>query len=264
MNLAKAIHGANTAAPELPVIPKEDEQLSTEEEWRNENYQVWRRNRRAVIQTLDSSAVNSKHAQKVVRNFRRGIYFPHVDFHVGSIHNYITDRLRATSGTPFLDHAILDLPATEDYIEIVGKALRPNGSLITFCPHITQINKMVLFAKEEDIPLYLEKVVEVGGAVGVGGREWDVRPVKPRALLKAESVSEPVELPPQADEEIGGNEKTADHEIKAEESEAEAEAEPETPKVSGWEMVCRPKVGLRISGGGFVGVWRRMVEKHGR
>ena len=27
---------------------------------------------------------------------------------------------------------------------------------------------------------------------------------------------------------------------------------------NGWEMVCRPKVGIRISGGGFVGVWRRM------
>jgi hypothetical protein len=28
-------------------------------------------------------------------------------------------------------------------------------------------------------------------------------------------------------------------------------------KDEGWQMVCRPKVGDRIIGGGFVGVWKK-------
>jgi hypothetical protein len=29
---------------------------------------------------------------------------------------------------------------------------------------------------------------------------------------------------------------------------------------TGLEMVCRPKVGGRIAGGGFLGVWRKMIN----
>ncbi|KFY07714.1 hypothetical protein V492_06891, partial [Pseudogymnoascus sp. VKM F-4246] len=37
------------------------------------------------------------------------------------------------------------------------------------------------------------------------------------------------------------------------------EAESPKPEGDGWNMVCRPKVGDRVVGGGFVGVFRRVV-----
>jgi tRNA (adenine57-N1/adenine58-N1)-methyltransferase len=245
LNLARAIHGANTATPPIP-----DEDITAEAtpdvvERMKDTYQEWRKNRRAVIHTLDCSGRHSAHAETVVKNFRHGLYYPHIDFHVGSIDEYLTSRLEATDGTPFLDHAILDLPDIHHYFDIVGRALKANGTLITFCPSITQINAGMTFVRQGAVPLFLEKVIEVGGVVGVGGREWDVRPVKPRALLKART------------EDIKPSEEPED--ALAEDLE-DLRQSPDSDD-SGWEMVCRPKVGLRIVGGGFVGVWRKMTKR---
>ena len=213
-----------------------------------EAYQAWRANRRAVIHTLDQSSVYSAHAQKTVKNFRRGMYFPNVDFHVSSIEDYISGRM-STSDQPFLDHAILDLPSTDLYLHIVGKALKSNGSLVTWCPSITQINKCVAQVKQEMMPLLLERVIEVGLGLS-GGREWDVRMVRPRAL----SMATP------AFKTQGADAEAAEPAVHSEE-EVPISGEPAVqPAVqdSGWEMVCRPKVGLKIAGGGFIGLWRKM------
>jgi tRNA (adenine57-N1/adenine58-N1)-methyltransferase catalytic subunit len=255
LNLARAIHGANIAAPNIPEEGTPDT-LPAELDARRERYNEWRANRRAVIHTLDCSSRHSAHAETVVKNFRHGIYYPHIDFHVGSINDYLTSRLVKSSGDPFLEHAILDLPQMHTFFSIAGKALKPNGTLITFCPSITQINSGVTFARQRGLPFFLEKVVEVGGAVGVGGKEWDVRPVKPRALLKAKvkDVKQYENL------EEG-------HGVAVDIVEDPREVPAKTPSSShpvsdesGWEMVCRPKVGTRIFGGGFVGVWRRMSD----
>jgi tRNA (adenine57-N1/adenine58-N1)-methyltransferase len=202
-------------------------------------------NRRAVIQTLDSCQQHSRHAEKVVQNFRHGMYYGDIDFHVGSINNYLVERLQVSSNEPFLDHAILDLPSTEDYFDIIGCAMKPGGTLLTFCPSITQITEGVLKVRGADLPFWLERVVEVGGGVGVGGREWDVRPVKPRAALKAEQgILDETKTSPPALEDTSRREQ---HSIAG-------------GMDSGWSMVCRPKVGRQVVGGGFVAVWRRMVE----
>ncbi|KFY19040.1 hypothetical protein V491_04618, partial [Pseudogymnoascus sp. VKM F-3775] len=37
-------------------------------------------------------------------------------------------------------------------------------------------------------------------------------------------------------------------------------AESPKPEGDGWNMVCRPKVGDRVVGGGFVGVFRRVLD----
>jgi tRNA (adenine57-N1/adenine58-N1)-methyltransferase catalytic subunit len=257
LHLARAIYSANPVAPK---VPEEDEGTETSpgviEAQREEAYKEWRENRRATIHTLDCSGRHSAHAETIVKNFRRGMYYPHIDFHVGDIDDYLSSRLVDTSDTPFLEHAILDLPDIHHYFNIVGKSLRPNGTLITFCPSITQINAGVTFARQKGLPLFLEKVVEVGGAVGVGGREWDVRPVKPRALLKAK-----------VEDVKSSDDLEEDQDVLQDPTEG-SEAVLVTPPVietlssdeSGWEMVCRPKVGLRISGGGFVGVWRKMTD----
>lgn len=108
----------------------------------------------------------------------------------------------------------------------MAKALKPGGSLLVFCPSVTQIIECIKDIKKRKLPLFMEKTVEVGSAIGVGGREWDVRPIKPRALQKSEILEAGLE--------------TADDE--------------------GWEMICRPKVGVRIAGGGFVGQFQRIVN----
>ncbi|RDW71176.1 hypothetical protein BP6252_07739 [Coleophoma cylindrospora] len=265
LHLARAIHAANTAAPPIPlkkrgeavappvtendidaVAPPESiENIEAEQAAATEEaYKNWMHKRRAVIHTLDAAEAHSLHAQRVVRSFRDGIYFPHVDFHVGGIPEYLTSRLADTK-EPFLEHAILDLPGIHDYLEIVGKALRPNGILITFCPSITQVLSCVHEVKDNKLPFLLEKVLETGISAGVGGREWDVRTVRPKALVKAEVA---------AREQLGD----ADEALDSLDEDAQADAEPTTESSRGWEAVCRPKVAARVTGGGFVGVWRRM------
>ncbi|RDW83321.1 hypothetical protein BP5796_04812 [Coleophoma crateriformis] len=265
LHLAKAIHAANTAAPPIPprrqaeavtppvtendidavAPPKSIEQIEAEQaDATEEAYKNWMHKRRAVIHTLDAAEAHSLHAQRVVRNFRDGIYFPHVDFHVGGIPEYLTSRLADTKEA-FLEHAILDLPSIHDYLEIVGKALRPNGILITFCPSITQVLSCVHEVKDKKLPFLLEKVLETGISAGVGGREWDVRTVRPKALVKAEVA---------AREQLGD----VDESLDSLDEDAQADAEPATESSRGWEAVCRPKVAARVTGGGFVGVWRRM------
>lgn len=246
LHLARGIHAANTAPPEMPELVSELEESEvgyrrlkldiedTSDEAHREKAQKeqvkaafdeWRSTRRAVIHTLDINEKHSAHAQKVVKNFRNGLYYGHVDFHVGTVEEYLSGRLSESGQQPFLEHAILDLPGTQGYLDIVAKALKPGGSLLVFCPSVTQIIECIKDVKENKLPLFMEKTVEMGGAIGVGGREWDVRPVKPRALQKSEVLEAGLE--------------TAD---------------------KGWEMICRPKVGVRIAGGGFVGQFQRTVD----
>lgn len=234
LHLARAIHAANSPAP-IPeaILPSEDGDAQAEKNL-NANRE-WREARRAVIHTLDNNVAHSAHAEQVVKNFRNGLYYQNVDFHTGTIEEYLSERL-AIADEPFLDHAILDLPSTHNHFEIVCQATKPHGMLLGFCPSITQINACVLLAKQKDLPLFLEKVIEIGGAIGVGGKEWDVRLVKPRASKPREQQEETDSI----------------------------EGVPEDQKVpeksnSGAEMICRPKVGVRISGGGFVGVWRKIT-----
>ncbi|KAL2074231.1 hypothetical protein VTL71DRAFT_8009 [Oculimacula yallundae] len=243
LHLSRAIHAANFPAP-IPKAPSPTEDNAQVEE-DNEDKE-WRATRRAVIHTLDIHPAHSAHAKGVVKNFRKGLYFPNVDFHTGTIQDYLSGRLAETD-TPFLDHAILDLPSTHSYFEIVCKAMKPHGMLLGFCPSITQINACVLLCKKKNLPFFLEKVIEIGGSIGVGGKEWDVRLVTPRAAKKASAetrvVKDPAEEIPEDrnDTEVSGSEASED-----------------TLSVESM-MVCRPKVGAKVSGGGFVGVWRKIT-----
>ncbi|RDL41101.1 uncharacterized protein BP5553_01080 [Venustampulla echinocandica] len=259
LHLARAIHAANTTPPTIPdnedVSPLAEgggsvamNELAAAERSGQETYRAWRASRRAVIHSLDSSSRHSAHAERVVKNFRNGMYFHNIDFHVGSINEYLSERLTENGGVPFLDHAILDLPGCGDYFEIASAALKPNGSLLVFCPSITQINSCVLDSKKNGFPLFLETVVELGTGAGVGGREWDVRQVRPRAYVKAQAEAAKVDQPQQndmaaADEVVAG--------VHPHEPAAKLNSD-------GWELICRPKVGERVSGGGFLGLWRKM------
>lgn len=237
IRLARAIHAANTAPPERPQLNSNDLEAKAA-------YDSWRSTRRAVIHTLDNVEKNSAHAEMVIQDFRGGMYYGNIDFHVGSIKEFISKRLEETSGEPFLHHAILDLPDTHANMEIVSKALKPNGMLLIFCPSVTQINKAVLHVKDNDLPLYVENAIEIGGSIGTGGREWDIRPVKPRAVLKAEAAGKT----PSENEGLYEGSEGQDLEVARAQDTSE-----------GWEMICRPRVGARIVGGGFLGIWRKML-----
>lgn len=253
--LSRAIHGANA-----PLPPRLDND-STEED----KLELWKQKRRAIIHTIDISANYSAHAQKVTRGFRRGLYYNNIDFYVTDVGSWVRKSLADRSKEPFLSHAILDLPNADQQLAGVAESLRCDGTLIVFNPSITQITQCATKIKDDGIPLDLDRVIELPLNGGAGGREWDVRPVKPRAMQK-------LETPPDADGTAAvqeGEENNDDDSTVTEESSTSAiESEDgggregarivasETEK-GGWAMVCRPKVGERIVGGGFLGVWKK-------
>ncbi|CAD6456855.1 ebbf0ab2-92d8-48ce-840b-b256193153db [Sclerotinia trifoliorum] len=302
LHLARAIHGANTRAPPIPKLPKTKSKVNPDDDiYRyggkfgerndkmNELYNEWRSQRRAVIHSLDLNENHSRHAQRTIRNYRHGAYFPHIDFHVGTIHSYLSKRLEQTQDV-FLDHAILDIPAIQDEMEIVGKCLKPNGRLVTWCPSITQHMKCLEAVKSKKLHFVLDRVLELGSQLSTGGREWEVRSVKPRALIKAEmkaneermaeeDIAEAasavdkflarVSMDEKSNEESKGKKKgKGNGEIKSSAG-MEDKLEPNEGvkelanfiDMSKWETICRPKVGDRITGGGFVGVWKKMDMK---
>lgn len=204
----------------------------------------------AKLHTVELSAKFSAHAQDVVKGFRGGIYAQDVDFHVGDVSQWIQQEKasRENGEAPFLAHAFLDLPSADTHLATVANALKTDGTLIVFNPSITQITECATKVKDEGIQLDLETVIELGLNGSSGGREWDVRFVRPRAAQKQDSeqgLSEADSAPVLEQE---------DSEIKLPES--------ATPEPRKWSLVCRPKVGERITGGGFLGVWRKHRDMH--
>ena len=248
--LSRAIHAAN---PPLPT-DESDDALAT-----------WKRSRRALIHTLDVSEKYSLHARAVVRGFRHGLYAPNIDFHTADLASWLRAEHASRSATPFLSHAILDLPSAQQHVADVAKALRVDGTLVVFNPSITQILQCASRIREEGVALEMERVVELPTNGQAGGREWDVRAVRPRALSKAAEI---------ADDHVISTE-GAEHEVEGESSGAIVDSSDDAEvngvkerhiaapraKDDGWQMVCRPKVGDRIVGGGFVGVWKKQRDR---
>ncbi len=81
----------------------------------------------------------------------------------------------------------------------------------------------------------------------------DVRTVVPRALTRKANAHI------REDDASGNADKDLDNGAVAEPaSTAEGDNQPIDDQVSGMEIVCRPKVGYRVAGGGFLGVWKKM------
>jgi tRNA (adenine57-N1/adenine58-N1)-methyltransferase catalytic subunit len=260
LHLARAIHGANSPLPintiatpqaseisRTKVIPVEPAMSITSEE--SSAMQCWRAGRRAVVHTVDISEKHSIHAQKVVKNFRHGMYYNDVDFHVGDIPDFFASR--KSSSRPFLSHVILDMPSpsSDNRLSLVAQHLQIDGKLLVFNPSVTQIVDCMQTIKEQRLPLVLESVLELGGG-SLGGREWDVRIAKIRSTQRKLATSE-VAVPSFWESIKGRLWKTKRQDI----------PEPKAPK--DWAVVCRPKFNDRVVNGGFLGVWRRMREKEG-
>lgn len=223
----------------------------------SERFAQWKNERRAIIHTIDISAKFSKHAAKVVRGFRNGIYASNVDFHVGDVSEWTkAQQLHRASlsgsdeAAPFLMHAFLDLPSTHDHLSTVASALHVNGTLVVFNPSITQIAECVKQVKQNALPLFLDQVLELGNNGTSGGKEWDVRAVVPRAVaerLQSKGSPDGENLGAKVDTD-GRGDATLDALV-------ETPVVPEPPK--DLTLVCRPKVGGMIVGGGFLGVFKK-------
>lgn len=248
LHLARAVHAANqnVEASPAPLISHTSMGATTERPLRH---------RQAIVHTIDISPSHSQHAQPIVSGFRHGMYSKNIDFHVGDVSEWIrqTSAARGLSNSDktigegentteddqsgakaFLSHIILDMPDAHNHIETATSALLVNGGLVVFNPSITQIMTVVKMIKEKYLPLQLDRVLELGQQM-TGGKEWDVRCVKPRARVQASTATATA---------AGDESSELD---KADEEEAE-----------NWEMICRPKVGDRISGGGFVALYKKM------
>jgi len=272
LHLARAIHAANSPAPILsqalpPPVAEANAGSQSQAEPTHASspeYDAWRKNRRAVVHTLDISREHSLGARKVVRGFRQGIYAGNVDFNVGSIDRFIDSECqrRGVSGKMF-HHILLDLPGIHKYITKAAQGLKPDGTLIVFCPSVTQIAQCVEVIRKQKLPLSYQEVIELGAGYG-GGKQWDVRlsrARKPKTVHESELDAAAVEESDQAVPSAGffgllrrlfGG------------------AMPKKPAISQrvqnavedqtWYTVCRPSVGHRVVGGGFVGVWRRKKD----
>jgi tRNA (adenine57-N1/adenine58-N1)-methyltransferase len=253
LHLARAIHAGNPPLAKTPdyainVDEPEDavylgESMSDLQETTIES---WKPGRRAIVHTLDISSKHSKHAKKIVQGFRHGLYAGNVEFHVGDVSAWIaSQRVTRQTDEPFLNHVFLDLPNADTHLANVVPALRVDGLLAVFNPSITQIAQCVEKIREEKLPYLLDQVVELGAGMI---REWDVRAVKPRSTLKKPGVKE---SPEASDAE-------SIDPVKGQEARDDELADTLAKEEEKWAMVCRPKAGQMVVGGGFLALWRRM------
>ncbi|KAK2808083.1 hypothetical protein FQN50_005001 [Emmonsiellopsis sp. PD_5] len=272
LHLSRAINAANTLPPPVPrrsqcqILSGEpaaknrshreeedSESLKLAEE-QQQQWDSWRAQRSAILHTVELSAKYSRHAEGVVRGFRRGIYSGNVDFYVSSAEEWVkeqsTRRLKEDSTVdPFLSHVILDMPSAHLRIPHVAPVMKDDAILLVFMPNVTQIGDCVEIIDRLGLPFVAEKVVELGTGLS-SGRLWDVRSVYKRSTGDI----------------FGGKEALGDetpNETLDESSEGTTEEPsspaPEDTKVAEKVLVCRPKVGEKIVGGGFVGVWRKKL-----
>ncbi|OCK86953.1 S-adenosyl-L-methionine-dependent methyltransferase [Cenococcum geophilum 1.58] len=267
LHLSRAIHAANPPLPSPP--PSFDSEDGMEDSvYQGESVadpqysdlEAWRKRRQAIIHTLDISPHNTNRARNVVKRFRRGMYAGNVEFYVGDVSAWIAaqTKTRQTS-EPFLSHVLLDLPNAQSHLVNVAPALHTDGALAVFNPSITQIVECVEMIRDLKLPYLLDRVVELGGSTA--GREWDVRSVKPRAALKKEngSANSSDSLDLDSDSSMGVDDQSA-HAIEGYPSRDKEIAKDISQRKSDWAMICRPKVGYTVVGGGFLGIWRRMRE----
>ncbi|GAD97829.1 tRNA (adenine-N(1)-)-methyltransferase [Paecilomyces variotii No. 5] len=284
LHLARAIHAANASPPPLPgqsqvrVVKKQQNPLvdaeeapghqrtnPAEEDPVQQQFDAWRSRRRAVIHTIDVSPRFSAHAEKIVRGFRRGIYAGNVDFHVGRAEDWIADQIQrrtkpgifssSENSDPFLSYAILDMPSAHLRIPHVAPILKRDGILAVFMPSVTQIGECVDLIRRQKLPFILERAVELGSGLS-SGRLWDIRFAVKKSRADPSSWMDSAAPGPD-----GGSAPKTNEASESIDLENEAASEDEQPSQdSDSVLVCRPKVGTRIVGGGFVGIWRRIED----
>ncbi|KAL9133203.1 MAG: hypothetical protein Q9175_005620 [Cornicularia normoerica] len=272
--LARAIHAANIVRPNInspsskavegcqppshlitgtPSAQRPSGQEGDLNSQSKSSYEYSSDNRQAVVHTLDLSWRHSKHAEQIVKGFRYGLYANDIVFHVGDVSQWIDEQVSNRGLGPdenaFLSHIVLDMPSSSHHVEKAASVLHTNGNLLAFNPSITQIISIVKIVKQLGLPLVLSSVLELGPNIS-GGKDWDVRTVIPRSLTrkaKAPTREDDASENPDQDLDDGAVANTA-----------EGDDQRIHDQVGGMAIVCRPKVGYRVAGGGFLGVWKKM------
>lgn len=229
LHLSRAIATANPHPPLLSA----DEQTWT----------AWKQSRRAILHSVEINEKTSAHAQKLIKGFRQGLYFPHIDFGVSDVASWVSAQQRKQ----FLSYVILDMPGVHDVIERVVPAMKDDAVLMIFVPSITQIGDCVRIIKDRKLSLDMMQVTELGEGLS-NGRLWDVRLVQKRAQQKR---ARPGNLRAHL---MGiGNADVNSESLVLDRIEPTAEAEAEEPPV----MVCRPKPGEMTMGCCYIGMWKK-------
>ena len=155
MYLAKAIHAANSLRPrsnnssneaikdsQLPSCPphrvtsseRPSAQDNHQESRIQPSYDHMKDDRQAVIHTVDVSWRRSKHAEKTVKGFRRGIYADDIVFHVGDVSQWIDEQVYSRglgqNTKAFLSHIVLDMPSSFQHVEKAASVLHTNGNFL--------------------------------------------------------------------------------------------------------------------------------------
>ena len=264
IHLARAIAAANRPPP-LTALPSgrqtHPDNATTDPDWSS-----WLQNRSAIIHTVESVARNSHDAEKLIRGFRQGLYWPHIDFYTSGVDTWLQDRIQAlttaSEPTGFLSHVLLDLPEVHSILPLAAQAMRNDGLLAVFCPSVTQIAECQKLIKQQKLPLSHENVVELGDGIS-SGRIWDVRVVVPRSVTRAAAASAVAQKNEEGNEgdlsdtetlvaKDDGGDNVASDAIPQEDPAASIDQ-----PVQDMKFVCRPKVGELTFGGGFVGLWRK-------
>ncbi|EEH45428.2 uncharacterized protein PADG_01578 [Paracoccidioides brasiliensis Pb18] len=273
LHLARAINAANTRPPTRPRrsqchileqpetkktgIKKEkrESEVPAEDAEIQRKWDAWCAQRNAVVHTVDVSPVYSKHAENIVRGFRRGIYVGNVDFYVSRVEHWVKEqaaRRSAKDGTldPFLSHVILDMPSAHLRIPHVTPVMRDDAVLLIFMPNVTQLAECVDIIQRQNLPFFQEKIVELGTGIS-NGRLWDIRITTKRKRSNCLEEEEMANEPP--------------HEMSEDPTDGAVEETiipvAQRDKKGEQVLVCRPQAGRRIAGGGFVGVWRKKKKK---
>ncbi|EHY59533.1 hypothetical protein HRR83_001189 [Exophiala dermatitidis] len=277
LHIARAIAAANPPPPQLelpqiqPVDPQRPELAAKLERQNalNAAWKNWKDRRPAVLHTVEKVVANRFHAEKIVRGFRQALYWPHVDFYAGDVKEWIAEqfKLRLSSKwnplsraeDSFLDYVLLDMPGVHHQLKHVHSAMHEGAKLVVFVPSVTQIGDCAGAIQDGSLPLSMEKVLELGEGIS-SGRRWDVRMVMPRRQRDAPDTSGSAA----AGDPVPRSEKPAEAANTDSDREPGLDSADAVPAVTVDEsqdepvMVCRPLVGERTFGGGFIALFRKV------
>ena len=261
LHMARAVQAANGPPPSVkpPDLPGNDKPDASDVA----RYEEFKKNRAAVIETVEVHEATAQLAKDVLWGFRQGLYYGNVDTHFGSLAEHLERRPK---DQPFA-HAVLDLPGVHKMLAPVAEQLSADGKLIVYTPSITQIADCVQAIHREALPYVLDRVIELGQGMS-GGREWDVRIAQIRAMkrLKQEELSAASDTVHEqnvleaedtiASADTNGDASSVEPPPLTETMDSRSDKSAPAPERE-QAMVARPKAGLAIIGGGFIGVWRK-------
>ncbi|EXJ78116.1 hypothetical protein A1O3_09277 [Capronia epimyces CBS 606.96] len=279
LHVARAIAAANPPPlhielPQLHPVDPQRSELADKRDIQNSIIQEWNRwkeRRRAVLHTVEKVVANRFHAEKIVRGYRQALYWPHIDFYAGDVKDWVEEQFKlrrarkwnllSRTEDSFLDYVLLDMPGVHKQLTHVHSAMRDGAKLVVFVPSVTQIGDCARVIQEGSLPLTMETVLELGEGIS-SGRRWDVRMVMPRRAKDTpksatSTLAEQSESESENEKLATANMRDGDNSVGQDSADATAVPLPDEQQDEP-VMVCRPLVGERTFGGGFIALFRKI------